>query len=829
MLLHAQHRRRSSAQSLASAVLAATLVVTVVGGPALAQTPATRAAATTAPAIELPPRTTDVLEGRTVAHVEVFGLVRGTSEAVLANSRIIPGQAYARQQIEVEIRRIASSQQFLSVKGEVVPTADGRVVVRIVVEERPVINAVEITGNRHKKDEDLRDLIITRAGSTYDAFSVEQDRTAVVNAYRKDGYPNVRVDIDKDAWEKHGTLRFAITEGAKTRIKKVQFEGNTHLVSSFLKWKINTKTYFWFFQKGVVDEDTVAGDEAIIKNEYLRRGYLDARVSHSYEYTADKSRVTVRFLINEGPRYRIGKINITGSRVYPDWELQADLVIKPGQWVDRDMVERSQKHIEDRYGHDGYIYRTVDVSTAYSETLGVVDLNFVITENNPYTVGQIIIRGNTNIQDRVIRRQIRIYPDQTYDSVLVKKSIDRIKGARIFSDAKITPVGDHPTIRYALVEVVEGQTGKFSVGAGVSTNSGLVGQVSIEQSNFDITNFPRSGGEFLAGQSFKGQGQFFRILLEPGTELQRYRITFEEPSLFDTAYSFGNDAYYFTRGRESYNERRIGDVVTFGRHFGDVWAASLGFRLEQVTITHVTDGNDNGVSDENYFLQDPTTGQLIGPHNDSAQQIIDQKGSHLLTSIKPGISRNTTDSNVFPTTGSRASLFWEQYGAVGGDVTMSKIVARYDWYYPLYTDLFDRKTVFIQRNEVGVIPAGNSVFYERFYGGGIGSLRGFKFRGISPREGGLKDPVGGDFSWLSTGEVNFPIFEQILRGVVFVDVGTVETDITISSIRADVGAGVRITIPFFGQLPLALDFAMPVSKASGDRTQIISFALGIPY
>jgi outer membrane protein insertion porin family len=160
---------------------------------------------------------------------------------------------------------------------------------------------------------------------------------------------------------------------------------------------------------------------------------------------------------------------------------------------------------------------------------------------------------------------------------------------------------------------------------------------------------------------------------------------------------------------------------------------------------------------------------------------------------------------------------------------MSKIVGRFDWYYTLHTDLFDRKTVFVQRNEVGVIPFGESPFYERFYGGGIGGLRGFRFRGVSPRAGGLNDPVGGDFSWLSSAEVNFPIYEEVIRGVVFVDVGTVERDIEIGTIRSDAGFGVRLKIPFFGELPLALDFGIPITKASGDRTQLISFSLGIPY
>jgi outer membrane protein insertion porin family len=193
------------------------------------------------------------------------------------------------------------------------------------------------------------------------------------------------------------------------------------------------------------------------------------------------------------------------------------------------------------------------------------------------------------------------------------------------------------------------------------------------------------------------------------------------------------------------------------------------------------------------------------------------------------VGRDTTDSRVFPTTGTRTALSVEQYGAMGGELTFTKIVGRFDWFVPLYEDLFERRTVFRLSNEVGIIPTGESAFYERFYAGGIGSLRAFKFRGVSPRSGPLHDPIGGDFSWVTTAEVNYPIYENILRGVVFTDVGTVERDVNIGNIRSDIGAGLRITIPFFGSIPLALDFAIPTTKAKGDKTQFISFSLGASF
>ncbi len=775
------------------------------------------------------------LEGLPILRVDVVNNRQTDARLILDQVRAQPGQPYSRAQIDVDTRSVASLDRFVTVRADVEPVGDDAgkirgVAVHFVVEERSTIAAVEIRGNRQFKTEELRDVLIEHVNGPLDSFSIETDRKSIMDMYHKKGYASVAVNVDEKLLQE-GIVRYVITEGPRAKISSIEFSGNQNLKSSYLKFKISTKSYFWIFRKGVLDEEKIQADLVTIRDQYQKRGYLDARVSYFLDYSNDKSKIAVRFAIIEGPRYRIGKINLnfTEDSIFKRFELLGDLSrFGPGSFAEREKIEALQKKIEDRYGHEGYIYREVKVEFAYTDNPGVVDLNFTITPGKPYIVGRIIVRGNPNIQDRVIRRQIRIYPDQTYDAVLVKKSIDRLKGIRIFQDVKITPIGSDPTSRDALVEVAEGQTGRFLVGAGISTNSGIVGQISLEQQNFDITNPPRSMGEFFRGQAFKGAGQYFRILLEPGTEFQQYRVTFEEPYLFDSPYSFSNDIYFFTRSRESWDERRIGDIITLGRRFGDIWGASLSFRVEQVTINNPSDHNNNDITDEKYFLTDPNSGQPVGPFSDTTQEILDEQGSHFLTSIKPGVVRDTTDSRVFPTSGSRFAASLEQYGIFGGDVTFTKLVFRFDKYFTLYEDLFERKTTLALRNEIGFDVAGDSPFYERFYAGGIGSLRGFKFRGVGPRSGPLNDPIGGDFEWISTIEVNYPIWEKILRGVVFVDVGTVERDITIETIRADIGVGARINIPFFGSLPLALDFAVPISQGDKDKTQLISFALGIP-
>jgi len=782
---------------------------------ARAQTPPTPPAPL-APAAAAP----DQLAGKPIAKVEVEGNTRTDSSVIFSNIRTAPGQPYNRAAVDVDVRSLSSLGRFITVRADVIPQSPpGRkeitaILVRFIVSERPLVNSVEIVGNLHMNDEKIRDLLVVHQGSPVDPFQIQTDINSITQEYKKKGYAFVRVTTNDDLKEKKGIVRYIIQEGPKTLINHIRFAGNAHMKGSYLSWKIKTKSNFWIFRKGVIKDDDIESDLATIAELYHDRGYLDARVSHSIEYTPDRHYATVRFIIDEGPLYKLAKITTKGNTVFSTAELLNGLNLHAGDDARKERIEAVGKRIEDRYGHEGYVYRTVDPVLSYIDVPNMVNLTFNISEGKSYQVGRVIVRGNPNIQDRVVRRQVRIYPDQTYDTVLVKKSIERLKAVGIFKDVKITPIGAEPDTRDALVEVAEGQTGRFLIGAGISTNAGLIGQVSLEQQNFDLLNFPETPGEFLRGQSFKGAGQYFRILLQPGTQMQSYRVTFEEPYMFDTPYSFANDAYFFTRYRESWDETRIGDIVTLGRRFGDIYAVSLAFRAEQVTIG----------SPQDYGIP-----RITDTPSDTAQEILDQESSHFLTSIKPGVSRDTTDSRVLPSTGSRTALSLEQYGLIGGPYTFTKIVGSYNQYFTLYNDLFDRKTILSLRNEVGAIPDNGSVFFERFYAGGIGSMRAFKFRGISPREGPRNDPVGGDFSWVSTGEVSYPIYETLLRGVVFVDIGDVERTVNIGTIRADAGFGFRITIPFFGQLPLAVDFGVPFAKAPGDKTQLISFSLGLPF
>ncbi len=291
------------------------------------------------------------------------------------------------------------------------------------------------------------------------------------------------------------------------------------------------------------------------------------------------------------------------------------------------------------------------------------------------------------------------------------------------------------------------------------------------------------------------------MTLEPGTESSNASVLFSEPYLFDQPYSFTEEAYFRDRTREHYDETRIGDRVSFGKRFSYFDALTLSLRGEAVDIHNIADP------------------PLRAP------EIIDLRGQSEITSVGIQFRHDTTNRGFLPSHGQTFTIGDEQAGALGGNFEFNKISAGYDKYITLGEDLLDRKTVLALHSDFGYI-FGGAPFFERFYAGGIGSIRGFRFRGVSPRAGIDDDPVGGDFIVTGTAEVSFPLAADILRYVVFTDVGDVERNFEIGQFRASVGTGIRLVLPFLGQAPLAFDVAFPISKSSQDDEQVFSFSFG---
>ncbi len=680
------------------------------------------------------------------------------------------------------------------------------IVVIFHVVERPTIQSVQFQGAKKIKEKDLTGLLEFKPGDPLDALKVKSGVQVILQKYRDDGYNEASVTLDEKALEE-GNVIYQITEGPRVRVTKILFEGQRTFTPNRLAGQIETKTYIWIFRPGTFAETQIQEDIVSLRNFYRKEGFLDVQVGRKLDFDPERQKLTVTFVINEGIRYSVSKITVEGNKHYPTEQILGCMQLVPGSTLNLDQLEGDRKSILRLYNGDGYVYAGVETIYTYAETPGTVNLKIRITEGEPYKIGRIIIRGNKKTQDRVIRRTLDFYPTQTFDLNKMQDRERRLKETRLFKDASIKPVpGDIPDERDALIQVEEADTTKVMAGVGVTSNSGVVGTFSIENWNFNIWDKPRTMGEFFRGQAFKGAGQTLKFSFEPGTEMTSFRIDFTEPYLFDLPITFGWSAYLFERNRDGYDENRVGTIFSLGKRFKDIYTASTAFRFEGIKIDDV---------DKHLFFFAP-------------EDVLAVEGNSMLTSLKLSFSRDTTDSYMTPTRGTRLTANWEQAGVFGGDYTFSKVMGEGTYFKTLRTDIYDRKTVWSSNVTTGYI-AGDCPTFERFYGGGIGSVRGFKFRGISPRQWPSDTQVGGNSEILVGNEIEFPLAGKMLRGVTFLDMGTVSDDYVIDTWRASVGFGVRLTIDFFGPVPMAFDFGFPISKAPEDDTQIFSFSLGATF
>ena len=381
-------------------------------------------------------------------------------------------------------------------------------------------------------------------------------------------------------------------------------------------------------------------------------------------------------------------------------------------------------------------------------------------------------------------------------------------GASPFEAAAAQPVEVAPTVPLMPDEILstpsdldvfveEARTGRFSFGVAVNSNNGLTGQITVEERSFDITRLPRSWDDLLSGGAFRGGGQYLRLEAYPGNRVQRYLISLTEPYLFGTNISSSISASYFDRNYFDYFESRYGGRLGFGYRLTPDLSVNAGIRAESVSISD--------------------------PRVNNVEELERVLGRSDVFGAKLALMHDTRDLAFMPTEGHLIQLSGEQ---VFGDFDFPRAEVEYNKYWMLRErpDGSGRHTLAFS-SQFGYLGP-DAPLFEHYFAGGFSTLRGFSFRGAGPIDTGVR--VGGEFQWINSLEYFFPLTaDDMIKGVVFCDFGTVEEDLAFrDNFRVAPGFGLRISIPAMGPAPLALDFAFPISYEDTDDRQNFSFFFG---
>lgn len=743
-------------------------------------------------------------DGMPIRRVEITGLQSISEGFVRRTIKSRENQPFAKSQVQDDVRELLRTRKFLDVRADTKIEENQAVVIYLVL-EKATISRVEVEGNKVFTTDEIFKELPFAAGNVLDRFEIGNGRERIITKYKEKGYYYVKAEVDENALNTESAVVLRITEGPRVQIRQIQFEGATAFPEPQLRFKVKSKKYFPIFNVGAFDEEQADRDSAEVQQLYRDEGYLDARVGFRLDFQdVERTRATLVFVVEEGVRYRVREFKISGNSVFDENRIRGSFTLMPGDFLRAETLKSDVRKVEDLYGEIGYVDARATPTEEFVEQPGEVVLNYAISEGPRSRIGRITIRGNEVTKDEVIRRELRYYPGEDYNTVKAREGEKRVMETGLFTKATVTPLQDIEGERESLVEVAEADTSNILFGFGVSADNGVIGSVSIENRNFDIMDWPRNWGELF--KAWKGDGQRAKISLEPGTEVTRFRIDFTEPYLFDKPLRFDSSLYLFQRGRDSYDEERYGWVPAISKRFESGflrdWAVEGALRLEGIEISDL--------------------------HDFAARDIRDVKGTNTLTSLKGTLVHDTTDSRFTASKGHRFYVGWEQVGALGGDFDFGKPSAGFTWYKTISTDAFDRKSVLALRADTGLI-AGDAPVFERFYGGGFGSIRGFSFRGISPRDGVYNDRTGGDFVLLTGGEYSVPLYADNIRGVTFLDMGTVERDVEITGWRASVGFGLRINIKAYVTIPLVLDFGFPIAKEDDDNTQVFNFSFGASF
>jgi len=692
-----------------------------------------------------------------IIEIIIIGNKRIEADAIKRVIVATPGDLFIPKNLSNDLKAVYSMGYFEDVRVEAESISKGKIIY-FKVKEKPTIRRIIIKGNSSRfDDEEIKENLNIKTGSILNIFKVQNNVKRIEALYKEKNYHNVKVDYKTiELKNNQADLTFIVEEGEKVRIKTIKFVGNKAYTGKKLKKLLKSSEkgfFFWLTSSGDLKREDLNEDVAILASFYHNNGYIQAKIGEpKVEFKENHIEITIK--IREGVQFKVGKVFIKGDLVMAKEKIMEKIKISNQEFYNRRIVQNDVILIKDIYSDEGYAYAEIIPRTEQDFDKLVVNITFDIKKGKQVYFEEIIISGNTKTRDNVIRRQLRVYEQELFSGARLKRSVRNLYRLDFFTDVKVNTIKGSSDDKMVLkIGVTEKPTGSFSFGGGYSNIEKLFVMASISQKNL-----------FGRGHILNLQGQW-------GSVTKKYALSFTEPWLFDIPLSASVKLYDWQYEYDEYNKDSIGGSLQFGYPVYDYTRAFISFAHDNADIK-ITD-------------------EVTAPQ--SIVDLVEDIGSEdiITNSTSVSLRYDSRDRLFNPTEGSDHSIS-VQYAGFGGDIGFSKYVAGSGWFIPLFKDLvgfLHAKGGYVRENSDGVLPD-----YERFFLGGINSLRGFEWEELAPKDEDGND-IGGDKYVQFNIELLYPIFKDAgIVGIVFFDTGEVygkDEDVDLGELRESAGLGFR--------------------------------------
>lgn len=720
-----------------------------------------------------------------ISEIVIKGNTRTDSGAILRHIASQPGDRYDPDRLRADLKNVFQMGYFDDVQVDVDDTPKGKKVT-FVVKEKAVIGQIQIEGTDEIDKDDVEEVITVSPNTIINTKEVRTSVQNIRQLYKEKGFYDTQVSA-KLSYPKPDrvNIRFVIDEGAKVYIKEIKMVGNKAFSDKELMGVIETseKGFFsWITESGLLKRDILDQDAARIAAFYHNNGYIEAKVAEP-EVTHEGKWLYVTFNISEGERYRVGTINISGDLIESKDKLLKYVKLKDERYFSRKILHDDILRLTDLYAEKGFAFAEIDPEVEKNIANKRMDITINIHKGILVYVNRIEIKGNTRTRDKVIRREMKVKEGGIFDASAIRRSTQRLQRLEYFEEVNISPEQTaQEDLMDILVNVKEKPTGTFSIGAGYSSVDNLLFMAEISQNNF------------------MGRGQRVALQANVSSKTTQYNLSFTEPHLNDTELLFGVDLYNWEREYDDYTKDSTGGALRFGYPVWEKWKAFFSYGYDDTTLSDVSENASQIIKDSQDIKI--TSYVKLGAQRDTRNRLYDasEGGHHLLTVKYAG-------------------------GPLGGDSAFTKVEGVTSWYFPLFFEtVYHIKGAggYAVENSGGKLPV-----YEKFYLGGLNTIRGFESGKISPRDPRTGERIGGEKMWYMNNELIFPLVKEAgLKGLIFYDTGNVyggSDSWDVSNLKHSVGLGFRWLSPMG---PLRLEWGYNLDPDPDEDRGVWDFSIG---